>query len=46
MDNVQKHNNYIGFPVYYYLLRLQVGFNLVALYYSKTQYTNDTHHTK
>jgi hypothetical protein len=31
---------------YYYLFKLQMGFYPLAVYYNKTQHTNNTHHTK
>jgi hypothetical protein len=32
--------------IYYYLFKLQMGFYPVAVYYNRTQHTNNTHHTK
>jgi hypothetical protein len=37
-----EYQNYYG--ILYYLFKLQMGFYRVAVYYNKTQHTNNTPH--
>jgi hypothetical protein len=44
---VDRHGSEAGFETdyYNYLFKLQMGFYPVAVYYNKTQHTNNTHHS-
>jgi hypothetical protein len=42
---ISMYVRYLILCIYYYLFKLQMGFYPVAVYYSKTQHTNNTPHS-